>query len=807
MTSTNAQGAEGRQVGAGGALRPGPRPLYYFSIVAGILAAFVFVVALSLRNAARTGWNCLPVAVHLESPDGSPALGEWQVASVSPWGSTIDLIYQEGAWYIPRDERRGIAEFLVTANANPNAAPFHCRVSLQEHSFVGDGKGLWRDVSVVTSDAESSNGTRRYRVKPSFRPKSLLPRCDKFLNWGGDVRILAYASLWAGILVGLPAIGFCLIRKRADLCYYYGKHRRSVWVALAGLSFALPYCDIACGLDFTDSPYHIVESRRFLDHPMTVLSYYLISKWQTLTGGVLLLNRVAVMLALQAVGSLLLYLGSRKIPTNLSLSLVAFNLLLSLYDSICMLSYDSLSSFFLINSFCAFYLCSEKQFRLIYLVLAAVGSSLAVASRFPNVVLIPMVISWFTGLVLSGALSKSAAFQKLGLFITLFLAVSFLIYSFFYESLSDAASRLHVGPTHTIFKLLRSYCRDISQSISWVGVFIAGAWGWTFIRQTVSFSRRTQILLCSAFCAVVVALLISANTYYNFSLSSLLVAAFAIQLVSIGFTSWRSGARCGRESCFLAFAAMFFLVSTAGSDTGLLKAAVIFLVPFLAAVHWQRYAGPIRWLLASVSVSLFIYLPFQRLNAHYEDSGSLETQAQVSHPALWGIRTTNARKAYLEDVLLNVASSSDSFIFFGRTRYIFDYLLGQSAPVLHSYSGTLDDESYIAKSKIYLEVHSIKRIFIVPDYPETKTFGQTSLERMLITIGYELDAEEENFRVYRLQLKTGSQSAEVRKSFPAIALRGGSHKSSIGAACHLFFTHLRHKIPPCLPLAQIGIKP
>jgi len=535
---------------------------------------------------------------------------------------------------------------------------------------------------------------------------------------------------------------------------YIAKYRFPVATVVLALSLILPYLFLPFGVDFTDTPYHLVKSHHYLSYPMTVLSYHLIGKWQEWTGGPILLNRFAVLFFMQLSGFLLIRLPLRQnCKLTRYLALITLNVLLSLFPVTTLLGYDTVSTVLIVGTFCALYSYEKRGFSVGYLILSALFSVLAVFSRLPNLVMLPAVVLWLAILAYSRCMERKRALISLALFITSFVCLSLLVFYYYYSSFGFVLRNYRNEPGgHGFYTLLQNYFIGVLKCISWIGVLTLVYMGFSEMNK---YKKANYIIYLSGSCVfagILFLLLVTENKPYNFELTYLLIGLFAILILSAAYPVLRSGVLVTRENGFFFLIGLFFLIPIAGSQSGLFKANVIFFIPFLIRLFWTRFSQPVKCTFLSVMMAVLLYLPVQRMRFQYEDRGILRTQAKVEHPALWGIRTTAARKVYLESVMSDLKALRGPYIFVGRMRHMFDFLSRQDGVYSEKFWSYLDDDDYVADTQRHLSEKRIQTVFLVPDYPdypEQIKFGENKLEAMLIRQGYVLSKDAATYRSYQ----------------------------------------------------------
>ena len=194
---------------------------------------------------------------------------------------------------------------------------------------------------------------------------------------------------------------------------------------------------------------------------------------------------------------------------------------------------------------------------------------------------------------------------------------------------------------------------------------------------------------------------------------------------------------------------LFALIPVAGSNTGLLKLGSGLYLPVVSAVYWPRIARATRLLAISAGLTAVLCIPAQRLMAQYEDAPAHLTRSTFDHPRLKGIFTTPQRKAWIESVLQDVATQTETPLFVGKLRHGFEYLVDADSGYSLNFWSNLDDPAYVREVRDAVQSRVPESVYIVPQYENNVLPpSDNGVEAMLNDQGYQRGLSGKSFRRY-----------------------------------------------------------
>lgn len=168
------------------------------------------------------------------------------------------------------------------------------------------------------------------------------------------------------------------------------------WILLVIITIVYPLYFIQYGIDFTDTFFHFNNVEQFrntkvFDSSMTFLSTYVMYLWSSVFGNSIIGYRfLNILLSVSALFLPILYFRKQlKIKIFLIYSfVVSVSFIATLKSNI---GYDSISDFFILNAFFSFLLYLYEG-NLKVLILSSFFISLAISSRLPDVLLLPLFV-------------------------------------------------------------------------------------------------------------------------------------------------------------------------------------------------------------------------------------------------------------------------------------------------------------------------------------------------------------------------------------------------------------------------------
>jgi hypothetical protein len=521
------------------------------------------------------------------------------------------------------------------------------------------------------------------------------------------------------------------------------------WVALPFLLIA-PYVLCCFGLDFTDSPYHLVKATDYLKQPQAVLSYHLIHLWQTYVTQSLLITRLFSVLLWHLTAVCLLWCVRKSLnQSSLLFASLAFSILL-LCRPLYSLSYDTLSTLMIAWTFCCFFLYQAGGFSRGWLLASATLSALSVFMRLPNSPIVLGVCCWLLGLCTVRSGDRKRAWVDLLLYVAIFSVVTLVVFKSYYVDLHQAAQAYMPNSTSRgIHILLIRYVQGLIKCLGWIGVFCLCALGFNEWKSSRSSFLWSVLFMAVMSMMITYSVFLEMQMYYA-DLYHLLVSLFLCLLGAVAYRYITSGALLTKNMLLVLGVLFFAVLPIAGSDTGIIKVEVSFFILVAVAVYWDQINTELKWATATLLLAALCCAGVQRLKMQYEDRSIIRLTATIDHPCLRGIYTSPGRKAFVESVLKEASVNKGSYIFVGKVRFLFDYLLGQSGDYSSLFWSNLNSKEYVSDVERHIIQKQIHTIFVVPEYPECSVPSpENALEAMLLRKNYVCSQTDGAYRVYR----------------------------------------------------------
>ena len=525
------------------------------------------------------------------------------------------------------------------------------------------------------------------------------------------------------------------------------------WALLALLSSVVPYGLCRFGLDMTDSPYHLINAQDFGRFAPTVLSYWLIGTWTSLTDPSMLETRYFSVFLLQIAG--LAAIVPLRAPIHRKAAVFAcFNVFISTRYCTA-LGYDEVSTLFLTLT-CAAMLraIASPRHGPFWAGAAGVAAAGATLARLPNCLAVGVCV--FVLLILyrkrHGALGlKSLAIP--GIHVAVYLLSTFSILAAIYGGLGRAQHAFTDGlsglnSSYGLYNMIENYAVHAILLVKWLALALLAL---TVSRIITRFRPRALVqplfvLVCSL--TLFASLLLAISPYYP-DLGFLLFGVMLSQMHDVILPEWKTGHRITEALVFATTIVLFCVVPAAGSNTGLLKFAAFLYLPVTTAVYWPKLSREVRLVTISAVGAAILCIPAQRLMAQYEEAPIQRTTVQINHPRLKGIFTTPSRKRLVEDIVADAQGRDNPILFAGKLRHVFEYLDDGRRDYSLSFWSDLDDPAYVQELRAEIRNRSAASVYVVPSY-ETMPMASTNnlLESMLGSNGYVLGRSAPLFRRY-----------------------------------------------------------
>jgi hypothetical protein len=501
-----------------------------------------------------------------------------------------------------------------------------------------------------------------------------------------------------------------------------------------------PYVLCCFGLDFTDSPYHLVKAADYLKQPQAVLSYHLIHLWQTYVTQSLLITRLFSVLLWQLTALFLLWCVRKSLnQSSLLFASLAFSILL-LCRPLYSLSYDTLSTLMITWTFCCLYMYQAEGYSRGWLLAGAVLSSLSIFLRLPNIPIVLGGCFWLLGLCSVRNVDRKRAWLDLAIYVAVFSFVTLVVFKSYYLDLHQAAQAYVPNSTSRgIQILLIRYVQGLIKCLGWIGVFCLCALGYNEWKSSKNSFLWSVLFMAGMSMMIAYSVFLEMQMYYP-DLNHLLVSLFLCLLGAVAYRYVTSGALLTKNMLLVLGVLFFAVLPIAGSDTGIIKVEVSFFILVAVTVYWDQINTELKWATATLLLAALCCAGVQRLKMQYEDRSIIR---------LRGIYTSPGRKAFVESVLKEASASKGSFILVGKVRFLFDYLLGQSGDYSSLFWSNLNNKAYVADVERYMDKKQVDTVFVVPEYPECLVpSADNILETMLLKRRYACTKSAETYRVY-----------------------------------------------------------
>lgn len=522
----------------------------------------------------------------------------------------------------------------------------------------------------------------------------------------------------------------------------------SVIVLILGV--VSPFYLMRYGINFSDEPYQIMSAMDYSQNPSTILSAYLYNLiGQCCDFSLLSMRAITVIISIITLLIPLLYFYNkrRNIWDTLCVGGIALFLMSAIQQKTILVGWDILSNLFIaLSTIILLYIVEAKRLVAGYLLLGFFVA-LAIMSRIPNVVLIPIVLCVIC--INSEAINNKLK-DVISFVISMCVTMLFVII-YLYGDINSyiiAWQEWGVSNGHDFLDLLKIYLKDIVPYICLMGIIIMIYLSLYYLKQIRGNLKYTKVkYLVMAFWSSLLLLILYQYESLNIVTSNIytsiyiLIALYILYKNQIGENS-----KTIKKILFVVF--LCSLVSAIGSNTGWFKVAHIPSIICLLTLFLPYVTKTIKDTLTILLVALFLFLPYSKIRESFFDKGLSKTTAQLSVPYLNGIYTTNENKDLLNYVYEKERNSTaEDVLFVGFGRQMFEYILDCRAHYARQdFYGILEDEKYISSTKEYLSrVSTIKRVYVVN---RNYLYYNTPMDDMLNVIGFKLKKRENCYREY-----------------------------------------------------------
>jgi len=521
----------------------------------------------------------------------------------------------------------------------------------------------------------------------------------------------------------------------------------NVFLVLSVLYF---FSSIFYGLDFTDSFYHLNQAL----YPANDIYLYPFFLSSIIIKGLIGLVGPEI-IHLRFLNSLMLFFSilmpffliKIEKPREEVLFYIASGLFLFTPFNVNILGYDSISIFILSLIFSLTVLYCRRS-GIYLLLLLALGCSAAVLIRLPNILVVPIVFSFI------GVSKKNQAgyfiWKPAVLFLGLTILLVFFGFSMYYSHLEEFLGASANSSSHNLKILFYNYFLHGLRILLFITLILGGYFA--FKKSVWKVPKLVIYAVTGLFFIILIGVFVIRSKYsQNYSL---FLTAFALSIIIIQIMRNRKNL-LSIQNLVLYLYVLFLFINPFGSNTGLLKAASLFLLlPFV--LSFQNIKPDKYWLLILIVLVPFSFI--EKLSGTYEDDGIPVLNTTLTIPALHPVKTTKTRAAFLEKInseIRELKKNNVEVYFYGDKSHIFHYLYPETSMNIDFFFQPIDDLIYYSHLKKKLEGRERVAIFIIQSYPGNETRMQHIVGEELLNDGFK-KIKTESFDYY-LKIKNNSK--------------------------------------------------
>lgn len=526
------------------------------------------------------------------------------------------------------------------------------------------------------------------------------------------------------------------------------------------IGIVLPFWSILYGINFTDEPYHIMNAIDYKTNPIALLSYFMANIWGKVCGFSIFSLRVfAAIISILTLSISIIYFYKKTKKT--STSFIVFGILSFLF---CLKQYyifgwDAISDLFLICTTICYLLYSQKK-QYTYLFLLSITSSFLFLSRFPNIVIVPIICFMLFLHFWRKEEKKNRISFAIFLYLVSFsfctILIIWLIYGDFFIYIQHL-KKIESINGHNLSFLVERYFGSILECLKMIGLLLSILLGFYFI-NIIPLQNKVKCFL-KAICLFPFGLYIFLqNQEYNFLLSYLFTAFLVAAILYIIINQYLDQRHIEFFTINMSIALLLFaVIPISGSNTGLYKVMNIYFYPILLCYLPPLKSQTVKQTVVGVFIILLIYFPYNKTKFLYEDAGITDTSACTKLPGITNIYTTPMRAQYLNNVYQDAKTmiqKGNQVLFVGSSRLIFEYMLSCRAQYATlNFWVDLNDEDYVLKTKIFLLSKNNISVFVVPEYPEqiNPDEEESLMEQMLKSYKYKAIKTNSFYKIYSSQ--------------------------------------------------------
>lgn len=295
--------------------------------------------------------------------------------------------------------------------------------------------------------------------------------------------------------------------------------------------------------------------------------------------------------------------------------------------------------------------------------------SIAMLFRFPNLLLIPVVVLFVTLNAICIKKPKKKYWIEGTILIITPLLISFCIYYLVYGDLSFMVGASNADQSYELKTLFMSYVFN-SISVIKIMLLLLLAYGFSFVAKKLIFNRfillTIHIFILSISIVLTYYWVLSGSLYYR-HYGLLLIAIIAIAFITASKKNWLK-----REMIYVSLVFFLMPIAAAGSNTGLYK--MVYCLPLLLLI--LRYNSIIlQQVFVVFLVALVPLAVYGRINGVFQDEPIYKLDTVLNLNNLDGIYTTKEKQDNILQIYNKIAvSNSNNIMLLGQSSHIYKYL-------------------------------------------------------------------------------------------------------------------------------------
>lgn len=499
-------------------------------------------------------------------------------------------------------------------------------------------------------------------------------------------------------------------------------------IVLFNLCYSLFF--IYFGIDLQDGFYHI--NRMITNDPyvMAFLSYKIGYFWFLLFGKSVIGFRVLNVIIYQ----LILYAPFLLIESKENkYKFIFFSLILNFCISLLnwnLLGYDTFSFLFITYAL-VYFIKFIFQATTTNLLFFSLFSVLAVASRMPNVLIIPIVCFL---ILISGSHYKLKLKQLLTfvlVFSVLFTILILLNYTSFPNYLVAINESLKVtNEDHGLVHLLNNYMNHFFKICKYLIVLVVLYW--MYMKSENNKKLRYVVLILSVFPFVLFLKFVFLSGF-NTKIA-LFFGAIIIAFLSLEFKSENPLFTITSKKIIVLSLILFQFLPCAGSNSGLKYSGIV--IVFFSFIYFQSQLKYKKYFFFLILI-LVPFLIFEKFKIKFMDENFTKLNTKLEIENLAPIRTTSHRNNFINEVLLinnSEVKKGNNVLIYGSNAHIFNYLVNNSKSLFKSFPMKLNnkEEFNFLKENYFKNKQPV--VILVP--VEVDKYKLSYFENELIKLGY-----------------------------------------------------------------------